>query len=217
LAFDDGSDNRVECLTRKTALGPHLGLEDTETPDHKTGHDVAIAVMYIRSDVVKDYLPGPQGPWEVSEELKEYYETGRVSLPKKTDDDNAEEEDVQVEVYSLQKHDQLPSLFDTYDLMSQAKAANSVMYLSVPRSTNLADVRKKIATWATARAETGVSPENVRLWQIGHTRDRYGPTLAFIRISDLTATLDIPHNPVRYWLQIVSDGKFIFYDRFRYH
>ncbi|CEN60663.1 Putative MATH and UCH domain protein, putaitve (AFU_orthologue; AFUA_5G01750) [Aspergillus calidoustus] len=206
LAFDDGSDNRVECLTRKTALGPHLGLEDTETPDHKTGHDVAIAVMYIRSDVVKDYLPGPQGPWEVSEELKEYYETGRVSLPKKTDDGNAEEEDVQVEVYSLQKHDQLPSLFDTYDLMSQAKAANSVMYLSVPRSTNLADVRKKIATWATARAETGVSPENVRLWQIGHTRDRYGPTLAFIRISDLTATLDIPHNPVRYWLQIVSDA-----------
>jgi hypothetical protein len=210
LAFDDGSDNRVECLTRKTALGPHLGLEDSETPDHKSGHDVAIAVMYIRSDVVKDFLPGPQGRWEVTEELKEYYESGRVNFPKKTDDANAEEEDVQVEVYSLQKHDQLPSLFDTYDLMSQAKAANGVMYLSVPRSTNLADVRKKIATWATTRAETDVSPENVRLWQIGHTRDRYGPTLAFIRISDLTATLEIPQNPVRYWLQIVSDGKFFF-------
>ncbi|KAL3490950.1 hypothetical protein BJX62DRAFT_225504 [Aspergillus germanicus] len=207
LAFDDGSDNRVECLTRKTALGPHLGLEDSETPDHKSGHDVAIAVMYIRSDVVKDFLPGPQGRWEVTEELKEYYESGRVNVPKKTDDGNAEEEDVQVEVYSLQKHDQLPSLFDTYDLMSQAKAANGVMYLSVPRSTNLADVRKKIATWATTRAETDVSPENVRLWQIGHTRDhRYGPTLAFIRISDLTATLDNPQNPVRYWLQIVSDA-----------
>ncbi|KAL2846649.1 hypothetical protein BJY01DRAFT_173675 [Aspergillus pseudoustus] len=206
LAFDDGSDNRVECLTRKTALGPHVGLEESQTPDHKTGHDVAIAVMYIRSDVVKDYLPGPQGPWEVSEEIKEYYESGRVILPKKADDGNAEEEDVQVEVYSLQKHDQLSSLFDTYDLMSQAKAANSVMYLSVPRSTNLIDVRKKIATWAAARAEHDVNPENVRLWQVGHTRERFGPTLAFIRISDLTATLDIPQNPVRYWLQIVSDA-----------
>ncbi|KAL3458930.1 hypothetical protein BJX64DRAFT_209411 [Aspergillus heterothallicus] len=205
LAFDDGSDNRVECLTRKTALGPHLGLEESQTADHKTGHDVAIAVMYIRSDIVKDFLPGPQGPWEVTEELKEYYESGRVIQSKKTDDGNAEEEDVQVEVYSLEKHDHLNSLFDTYDLMSQAKAANSVMYLSVPRSTNLIGVRKKIATWATTRTESDVSPENVRLWQIGHTRERFGPTLAFIRISDLTTTLDMPQNPVRYWLQIVSD------------
>ncbi|KAL4787038.1 hypothetical protein BJX76DRAFT_319842 [Aspergillus varians] len=205
LAFDDGSDNRVECLTRKVALGPHLGLEPSETPDHKTGHDVAVAVMYIRSDVVKDFLPGPQGPWEVSDNLKEYFETGEVSLPKKTDDE-AGNEDVQVEVYSLQEYNQLGSLFNTYDLMSQAKAANSVMYLSLPRSTNLIDVRKKIGLWASTHTGAEVSPENVRLWQIGHTRERFGPTLEFTRISDLTATLDLPLNPVRYWLEIVSDG-----------
>ncbi|KAL4882255.1 hypothetical protein BJY04DRAFT_187530 [Aspergillus karnatakaensis] len=205
LAFDDGSDNRVECLTRKTALGPHLGLEADQTPDHKTGHDVAIAVMYIRSDVVKDFLPGPQGPWEVSEELREYYKTGQVSIPKKADG-TAENDDVQVEVYSLQKYDQLSSLFDSYDLMSQAKAANSVMYLSIPRSTNLIEVRKKIGLWASTRTETEVSPENVRLWKIGHTRDRYPPTAALTRISDLTATLEESVSPVRYWLQIVSDG-----------
>ncbi|KAL3476484.1 hypothetical protein BJX99DRAFT_227808 [Aspergillus californicus] len=206
LAFDDGSDNRVECLTRKTALGPHLGIEPSQTADHKSGHDVAIAAMYVRSDVVSDYLPGPQGPWDVSDDLKEYYETGQVSQPKKADgkaDD--EDEDVQVEVYSLQKYDQLDSLFNTYDLMSQAKATNGVMYLSVPRSTNLIDVRKKIATWATTRTENDVSPDNVRLWQIGHIRDRFGPTLEFTRISDLTTTLDLPQNPVRYWLQVVSD------------
>ncbi|KAL2810119.1 hypothetical protein BJX63DRAFT_325570 [Aspergillus granulosus] len=205
LAFDDGSDNRVECLTRKTALGPHLGLEESQTPDHKAGHDVAIAVIYIRSDVVKDYLPGPQGPWEVSEELKEYYERGQIGLPKKTDDSDAKE-DIPVEVYSLQKHDQLSSLFDTYDLMSQAKAANSVMYLTVPHATNLIDVRKKIATWASTRTENDVSPENVRLWRIGHTRERFGPTLAFIRVSDLTDTLKSLHGPARFWLQIVSDA-----------
>ncbi|KAL4929790.1 putative MATH and UCH domain protein [Aspergillus undulatus] len=206
LAFDDGSDNRVECLTQKTALGPHLGLDPGETPDHKTGHDVAIAVMYIRSDVVKEFLPGPQGPWEVSDDLKQYYETGQASLPKKTDSE-AEQEDIQVEVYTLQKYDQLGSLFDSYDLMSQAKAANSVMYLSVPRSTNLIDVRKKIGLWASTQSEREVSPENIRLWQIGHTRDRCGPTLALKRVSDLTTTVDLPVSPVRYWLQIVSDGE----------
>ncbi|KAL2828024.1 hypothetical protein BDW59DRAFT_53656 [Aspergillus cavernicola] len=206
LAFDDGSDNRVECLTRKTALGPHIGLESSQTADHKTGHDVAIAAMYMRSDVVKDFLPGPQGPWDVSDDLKTYYETGQVSPPKKADG-NTEDEDIQVEVYSLQKYDQLGSVFDTYDLMSQAKAANGVMYLNVPRTTNLIDVRKKIALWATTRTENEVNPENVRLWKIGHTRDRFGPTLEFTRISDLTATFDLPQNPVRYWLQVVSDGE----------
>ncbi|KAL4961024.1 putative MATH and UCH domain protein [Aspergillus stella-maris] len=206
LAFDDGSDNRVECLTQKTALGPHLGLEAGETPDHKTGHDVAIAVMYVRSDVVKEFLPGPQGPWEVTDELKDYYETGQVSSPKKSEGEENKEQDIQVEVYTLQKYDQLGSLFDSYDLMSQAKAANSVMYLSVPRSTNLIDVRKKIGLWASTQQEREVSPENIRLWQIGHTRDRCGPTLALRRVSDLTATVDLPVNPVRYWLQIVSDG-----------
>ncbi|KAL5049474.1 hypothetical protein BDW71DRAFT_204732 [Aspergillus fruticulosus] len=204
LAFDDGSDNRVECLTRKTALGPHLGLDPDQTPDHKTGHDIAIAVIYIRSDVVKDFLPGPQGPWEVSDYLKQYYETGGITTQKKTDG-AAKDEDIQVEVYSLKKYDQLSSLFDSYDLMSQAKAANSVMYMSVPRSTNLIDVRKKIGLWASTRSGAEVSPENVRLWQIGYARD-CSTTVSLKRVSDLTATVDLPLNPVRYWMQIVSDG-----------
>ncbi|KAL6234910.1 hypothetical protein BDW75DRAFT_230802 [Aspergillus navahoensis] len=204
LAFDDGSDNRVECLTRKTALGPHLGLDIDQTPDHKTGHDIAIAVMYIRSDVIKDFLPGPQGPWDVSDDLKQYYETGEVAPQKKTDG-GAKDEDIQIEVYSLEKYDQLGSLFDSYDLMSQAKTANSVMYMSVPRSTNLIDLRKKIGLWASTRSGAEVNPENVRLWQIGHARDS-SATILLKRISDLTATVDLPLNPVRYWMQIVSDG-----------
>ncbi|KAL4773398.1 hypothetical protein BDW60DRAFT_185014 [Aspergillus nidulans var. acristatus] len=204
LAFDDGSDNRVECLTRKTALGPHLGLDPDKTPDHKTGHDIAIAVMYIRSDVIADFLPGPQGPWEVSDELKHYYETGEVTSQKKADG-KTEVEDIQVEVYSLEKYDKLGSLFDSYDLMSQAKTASSIMYMSVPRSTNLIDVRKRIGLWASTRSGAEVSPENIRLWQIGHARD-CSATVSLKRVSDLTATVDLSLNPVRYWMQIVSDG-----------
>ncbi|RAK73787.1 putative MATH and UCH domain protein [Aspergillus fijiensis CBS 313.89] len=200
LAFDDGSDNRVECLTRKTALGPHLGLDASQKPDHKTGHDVAIAVMYIRSDVVQDYLPGPQGPWEVSASLKEYYETGNLPLA------STEKDEIEVEVYSLPKYDQLDSLFDTYDLMAQAKTANSVMYLTVPRSSNYVDLRKKIALWASTKTEQTTSPEYVRLWQIGHTRDQFGPTLAFARITELSNSLELPAKTARFWMEIVSDA-----------
>ncbi|PYH81536.1 hypothetical protein BO82DRAFT_81360 [Aspergillus uvarum CBS 121591] len=200
LAFDDGSDNRVECLTRKTALGPHLGLDASQKPDHKTGHDVAIAVMYIRSDVVQEYLPGPQGPWEVSAPLKEYYETGTLPLT------SSEKDEIEVEVYSLPKYDQLGSLFDTYDLMAQAKTANSVMYLRVPRSSNYVDLRKKIALWASTKTEQATSPEYVRLWQIGHTRDQFGPTLAFARITELSNSLELPAKTARFWMEIVSDA-----------
>ncbi|RAK95429.1 putative MATH and UCH domain protein [Aspergillus ibericus CBS 121593] len=202
LAFDDGSDNRVECLTRKTALGPHLGLDASQKVDHKTGHDVAIAAMYIRTDVVQEFLPGPQGPWDAPERLKEYYETGIYPVQSEP---QSEKDEIQVEVYSLPKYDQLGSLFDTYDLMSQSKAENSVMYLTVPRSSNYVDLRKKIAMWASAKSGESACAEHVRLWQIGHTRDQFGPTLAFARISDLTSTLNFPLKTARFWMQIVSD------------
>lgn len=206
LAFDDGSDNRVECLTRKTALGPHVGLDSSQKPDHKTGHDVAIAAMYIRSDVVQDYLPGPQGPWDANDAFKRYYEKGIYPLTQSPDEKPSE--DMQVEIYSVPQYDKLDSLFDTYDLMSQAKSANNVMYLTVPRSSNLMDLRKKIALWASTGSESVTSPEHVRLWQIGHTLDRFGPTLAFSRVSDLKATLDLPLKVARFWMQIVSGGLF---------
>lgn len=203
LAFDDGSDNRVECLTRKTALGPHLGLDASQKVDHKTGHDVAIAVMYIRSDLVQEYLPGPQGPWAAPPAMKEYYERG--VYPYANSSNGKTTDDIQVEVYSAPQYDQLGSLFDTYDLMSQAKAANKVMYLTLPRSTNLMDLRKKIALWASAGDQAQMGPEHIRLWQIGHTRDRFGPTLAFSRVSDLRATLNLPMKTARFWIQVVSD------------
>ncbi|KAJ5272318.1 hypothetical protein N7478_007443 [Penicillium angulare] len=206
LAFDDGSDNRVECLTNKTALGPHLGLDDSQTVDHKKGHDIPVVAMYVRGDMVSEFLPGPQGPWEVSDALKEYYETG-VHCPTPAASDKTK--DVQVEVYSLPEHDQLKSLFDTYDLMSHAKSNNGVMYMSLPSTSRLAELRKKIAMWKSAGEEV-IGAERVRLWHIGHTRSQCGPTLAFDHITDLNAPLDSSSETMRFWMETISgdDAKF---------
>lgn len=202
LAFDDGSDNRVECLTQKTALGPHLGLDPSQSVDHKKGHDIPIVVMYVRRDMVSELLPGPQGPWEVPAALKQYYDNGVYPSTAEKSGNG----DVQAEVYSLSQYDPLDSLFDTYDLMSQAKAANGVMYVTMPRSTPIVELRKKIATWKSTGPET-IGPERVRLWQIGHTRAQFGPTLAFHRITDLNATLDCSLDTVRFWIETVSEGE----------
>ncbi|KAJ5795348.1 hypothetical protein N7457_001947 [Penicillium paradoxum] len=198
LAFDDGSDNRVECLTQKTAMGPHLGIDSSQTIDHKKGHDVPVMAMYVRHDVVSEFLPGPQGPWEVPEPLKQYYETGVYHTGDKPVDN------VQVEVYSLPQYDQLTSLFDSYDLMAQARAANSVMYITLPRSSRLVELRKRIAIWKSEGSEI-IGPERVRFWQIGNSFAQPGSSLAFDRTTDLNVPLDPSLSTIRFWMEIISE------------
>ncbi|KAL2004605.1 hypothetical protein VTN00DRAFT_3341 [Thermoascus crustaceus] len=203
LAFDDGSDNRIECLTRKAALGAHVGPDSTKIPDDKTGHDLAVVVLYVRSDVVRDFLPGPPEPWEVPASMKVYFETGWYPLdpPGATTRDT----NVNVEIYSLAKFENLDSLFDSYDLMSRAKSTKDVMCLTVPYTTTVVDLRKKIARWKSTTSQK-VRPEHVRLWQIGQTKDLCGPTLSFNRITDLDYTLEFNLKTVRFWIHIVSDS-----------
>lgn len=100
----------------------------------------------------------------------------------------------------------MDSLFDTYDLMSRAKASKNVMYLTIPRSSTLVDLRKKIVLWKSPGTEN-IPSEHVRLWQIGHTQERYGSTLAFSRVSKLDDTLDLPVEIARFWIHVVSGGE----------
>ncbi|KAJ5318175.1 hypothetical protein N7508_002683 [Penicillium antarcticum] len=198
LAFDDGSDNRVECLTQKTAMGPHLGLESSQSVDHKKGHDIPVVAMYVRGDMIKELLPGPQGPWEVSEASQTYYETGVYRTCEKP------AEHVQVEAYSLPEYNQLTSLFDTYDLMTHAKVANSVMYMTLPRSTRLVDLRKKIALWKSASSEP-IGPERVRFWQIGDSSAPSGSSLVFDSTANLDVPLDASLSTIRFWVETISE------------
>ncbi|KAJ5223250.1 hypothetical protein N7468_007792 [Penicillium chermesinum] len=207
LAFDDGSDNRVESLTEKTALGPHLGLDPSQPVDHKKGHDVPVVAIYVRSDMVSELLPGPQGPWDIPRSLKQYYETGVFTADSVAS--KSASEDVQVEVYSLSDHKSLSSLFDTYDLMSRAKADNSVMYMTLPQSSRLTDLRKKVALWQSVGHDT-IGAERVRLWHIGNSRTQCGSTLALDLITDLNVPLNASTGVSRFWMEIISedDAKF---------
>lgn len=208
LAFDDSRDDaRVECLTHKAALQSRIGVDTSQSVDHRRGHDVAVVAMYVRSDALDDFLPGPQGRWDASETMRKYYENG-THLVLKAPDEATAKEHLQVEVYSLHKYDELGGLFDTYDLMSYAKMANSAMYLNLPRSTSMAEVRKRIALWASTDNER-TRPEHVRLWHIGHSGDLFGATLAFRRISDLDTSLEQPLSTVRLWMEVVSGGKLL--------
>ncbi|EPS35013.1 hypothetical protein PDE_09978 [Penicillium oxalicum 114-2] len=199
LAFDDGSDNRVECLTNKTALGPHLGLKASEPVDHKKGHDAPVNVMYVRSDLASEMLPGPRGPWQTSEAMQQYFETGLYQTAR-----DAKKADVPVEVYSSASYDKLDSLFDGYDLMMHAKASNGVMYMTLPRSSSLVELRKKIALWKSAGTDN-IRPELVRLWHIGQAGTPSSSPLALDLITDLNVPLTSSETPVRFWMETISE------------
>lgn len=204
VAFDDGSHNRVECLTRKAALEAHVGLDDSKLKDanDKTGHDFAVAALYVRHDVVQEYLPGKLEPWDVSEPLRSLFETGSYKEDAASEEEAKSDATVQVEVYSLPAAvDSLDSIFDTYDLMAEAKRAGNVKYFTLPKSTSIADIRRKVAF---AHPEQ-VASNRVKLWKVGHAKKGLGAGLLFDRQDDLAETLVKENEVVRFWTHVLSE------------
>ena len=206
LRFADSRDNRAECLTQKAAFGPQLGVHPSETVNQKTGHDVAVVAMYVRRNVIHQFLPGPLPQWDAPKFLERYYENG-THLILKAPDEKAAQEHVKVEVYTLSHCHELASLFHAYDIMSLAKSTNNVMYLSVPRSTTLGEVRKRIALWRSA--DTQIPSQSIRLWKLGPGYEPSLATLGFSRIIDLTATVQQPLGIVRLLAHVLSPGKLL--------
>ncbi|EED24582.1 MATH and UCH domain protein, putative [Talaromyces stipitatus ATCC 10500] len=207
VAFDDGSHNRVECLTRKAALESHVGLDDSKLKDanDKTGHDFAVAALYVRHDVVNEYLPGKLEPWDVAEPLRTYFQTESYQTAGDAESESKAEQTIQVEVYGLPTiEESLPSIFDTYDLMSQAKRTNNVMYLTLPKSTSIAELRKKIAFSKSSDVEQ-IPSHRVKLWTVGHAKKQLGAGLLFDRQDDLAETLAKEDTVVRFWTYVLSE------------
>jgi hypothetical protein len=148
-------------------------------------------------------LPGPLEPWEVPPALEAYLKTGSYPIVNPSNETTT----VQVEIYDFPTWDGLDSLFDSYDLMSRAKSLNQVMYLTLPSTTTIAELRRKVAQWKSNGSPEKVGPERVRLWQVGQTKEFFGPTLVFNRIVELDDPLDFNLTTVRFWTHVLSQGK----------
>jgi hypothetical protein len=207
LAFEDASDNKVECLTRKAAIDSHEGIDAAQLKDtnDKSAHDVAVVVMYVRNDVLQEFLTGKIEPWEVPEPRKQYFESGYYVLNR--DCNNGTEPTVKVEVYSLPSLSiTTNSLFDSYDLMSASRSAGSVRYVTLPATTTFMELRRKLALWMSSDSRT-VKAEHIRLWQIGARKPLFAPTLHFQIIDDLRDMVSsFELGVLRLWVQVLSDG-----------
>ncbi|KKZ65426.1 ubiquitin thiolesterase [[Emmonsia] crescens] len=200
LAFEDAGDNKIECLTRKAAIDAHEGIAPEEASNYdRSGRDVATVVMYVRNDVLPQFLTGKIEPWEIPETRKRYFELGRVPFSTSSP--------IAVEAYSLNDPTLVSnSLFDAYDLMDTARSVGRVRQLTLPASTTFAALREKLALWQS-NEDAVVKPENIRLWQIGRPKSGFVPPTSQLRtIPDLSQSLlDSELNILRLWMHVLSE------------
>ncbi|KAG5298661.1 MATH and UCH domain-containing protein [Histoplasma ohiense] len=199
LAFEDAGDNKIECLTRKAAINAHEGIppEDVRARD-RSGHDIAVVVMYVRNDVLPRFLTREIEPWDIPGTRKAYLELGHVPF--------ASAPPVTVEAYSLSDLSLVSnSLFDAYDLMETARAVGQIRYLTLPASTSIAELREKFARWQS-NGDIQVKSKDIRLWKIGRPKSGFPPTSQLTTLPDLSQSLVCSEmNSLRLWMHILTE------------
>nr|KMM67412.1 hypothetical protein CPAG_03746 [Coccidioides posadasii RMSCC 3488] len=207
LAFEDASDNKIECLTKKAALEAHEGVDASNLKKiDKSGADVAVIVVYIRDDVISQYLTGKLEPWQVGELHQHYFMNGYYHLNRELK--NGLPPTVKVELFSLSDFSIIEkSIVDSYDLMAVARATGQYNTLSVPGNTTFMELRKKIASLKSTEIH-----ERIRIWQLGARKPLFAPTLNFQIIYDLTdVVMSFELSVLRLWVYVLSDEEARFF------
>ncbi|KGM92235.1 uncharacterized protein PADG_11419 [Paracoccidioides brasiliensis Pb18] len=203
LAFEDASDNKIECLTRKAAIDAHEGVlsEDARSHYDRSGRDVAVVVMYVRNDVLPQFLTGKIEPWKMAEPLRHYFHHGELPFISSSP--------ISIEIYSLEDVSVVNnSLFDAHDLMATARSAGGFRHLTLPANTTFEAVRKKLALWYW-KDEQEKKPEHIRMWQIDRPKSGFIPSLLLRNLPALNFPLSYFNlNVLRLWVHILSEGVF---------
>ena len=160
LAFEDGDGNKVFSYTRHR-IQEFEGLEGDELKTNKSTRQTAYLVMYIRTDVLAEYLPGALEPYQIPSWLRPH-----LVAPCQTEDepDEAGKEnydfETAIEIYSCASGGSIELTPHNYTLKNLTLMSTSALKLSVPPETTYAELRKKIAKWKEID-----QVEKIRLWK----------------------------------------------------
>ncbi|EQL32038.1 hypothetical protein RJZ56_006416 [Blastomyces dermatitidis] len=205
LAFENEGDSKIECLTTKAAIDAHEGISPhDEIDDHRSRHDVAVVVMYVRNDVLPQFLTGKIEPWDIPETRQYFFESGHLPFTSSPS--------VAVEVYSLGDLSLVGNnLFDIYDLMDTSRSVGRFLHFTLPARTTIAELRDKLALWQS-NEDTEVKPQDIRLWRIGRPKSCFAPTSQLTAIQDLSQSLVCSEMDVlRLWMHVLTkDGAKLF-------
>ena len=190
LAFDDGATKQVISYT-KHRIQQFEGLEGDALKVNKVTWETAYLVMYIRTDLVKDFLPGPLEPYELSPWLKNCPQV--LKNLKSKDIQPCEEKtrsEVVLEIYASEIVNKRHGLIDIQDLkdVQGLECKYRPQQLTVPAETTYQELRQKLAKWNNID-----NVEKIKLWTIEPPLPGEPLNLAFKRINRLYKHVGASH------------------------
>lgn len=204
LAFEDGNSNQVISYT-KHRIQEFEGLEGDALKENKGTRQTAYLAMYIRTDLLKEFLPGALEPYELSPWLRNCpqvrdYVSSKDVLPYKEETRS----EVKLEIYASKRAKDRRGLIDVQDLkdIQASSSANPPQHLTVPAETTYQELRQKLAKWNDIE-----NVEKIKLWTMQPPSPGAPLNESFRRVSRLRKTVWDRNCATRYlciWMHILS-------------
>jgi hypothetical protein len=173
LAFEDGDGNKIFSYTKRR-IEDFEGLEGEALSSFRSTRQTAYLAMYIRTDCLKDFLPGPLEPYD-----KPQFDWIRANLtlqgipfigeskPKRSGADDNAKKNISVEIFEAAKIKGRKGLLDMHNLRDSSL---SLQKLSLSPKTTYKQLRRMIAeSMKIDKVET------IRFWKMD-----YGPLGEFM-------------------------------------
>jgi Ubiquitin carboxyl-terminal hydrolase/MATH domain len=182
LAFEDGSANQVISYT-KHRIQEFEGLEGDALKENKAARQTAYLAMYIRTDLLKDFLSGALESYDLSPwltncpQVRDYVDSKDVQpYEEKT------RSEVKLEIYTSERIKDRHGLIDIQDLkdVRGSDPANSPQHLTVPAETTYLELRQKLAKWNCID-----NAEKIKLWTMQPPSPGAPLNCSFNRVSRL--------------------------------
>ena len=186
LSFEDGTSNQVISYT-KHRIQDFEGLEEDALKENKATRQTAYLAMYIRTDLLEDFLPGAMESYDLSPWLKNCPQV-RDYLESKDVQPYEEEtkSEVKLEIYASHRVKDQHGLVDIQDVkgVQASTCKHPPQYLAVPAETTYQELRQKLAKWNSID-----NVEKIKLWTMQPPSPGAPLNCSFKRISRLYKTV----------------------------
>ena len=138
------------------------GLEGEELKTNKSTRQTAYLVMYIKTDVLAEFLPGALEPYRMASWLRPHL-LAPCHLEDEPDDAGKASYDFEtaIEIYSSTSAGNIQGSLDVYALKDIQLTSTPPLKLTVPPETTYSELRQKIAKWRDID-----NVEQIRLWKM---------------------------------------------------
>jgi hypothetical protein len=201
LAFEDGDGNKVFSYTRHR-IQEFEGLEGEELKTNKSTRQTAYLVMYIRTDMLSEFLPGALEPFQMASWLRPY-----LAAPCHSEDEPNEaakennDFETAIEIYPSTSAGSIKGSLDMYTLKDVQVTSTAPLKLTVPPDTTYSEMRQKVAKWQ------GIdNVEKIRLWKmkLGPLGEHVTASMEKVRMHRSINGSGDPLRPLCLWMHVLE-------------